>query len=47
MWGGGNQIKIASTVINNQLVYVKNILFPEKLIYVAGDGRGEGTHIDS
>ena len=42
--GGGlnNQIKIASTVINDQLVYVNNIHFPDKLIYFAGDGRGEG-----
>ena len=40
--GGGNQIKIASTVINDQLVYVNNIHFPQKLIYFSGDGRGEG-----
>ena len=51
MWdwegGGGNQIKIASTVINDQLVYVNNIHFPDKMIYFAGDGRGKGTHIDA
>ena len=45
-WGGG-QIKIASTVINDQLIYVNNIHFPEKLIYFVGDGSGRGTHIDS
>ena len=46
-WGGGYQIKIASTVINDQLVCVNNIHFLDKLIYFAGDGRGKGTHIDA
>ena len=46
--GGGNQIKIASRVINDQLVYVNNIHFPDKLIYILlGTEGGKGTHIDA